>query len=69
MPGNLYEYFEEKANPSIIRINGERVEQAVKDGYLVLERNWKEDEIVLEIPKLVESRIDKMKVWIPFDKK
>jgi len=55
MPGNLYAYFEEKTDPPIAKINGETIEPVVKDGYMVLERNWKEDEIILEIPMAVRK--------------
>jgi DUF1680 family protein len=50
LPGDLYTYLEENANSPIVRMNGEEIQPLVKDGYMVLERTWKEDEIRLEFP-------------------
>jgi DUF1680 family protein len=50
LPGNLYAYLEENANSPIVRINGEAIKPLVKDGYIVLERTWKEDKVSLEFP-------------------
>jgi DUF1680 family protein len=50
LPEDLYTYLEESANSPIIRINGEEIKPLVKDGYMVLERTWKEDEVSLEFP-------------------
>ncbi|MBN1833954.1 MAG: glycoside hydrolase family 127 protein [Deltaproteobacteria bacterium] len=50
LPGDLYTYLEEKAHSPIIRVNGEEIKPSVKDGYIVLERTWKEDEVSLEFP-------------------
>jgi DUF1680 family protein len=51
LPGNLYTYLEEKTDSPVVRINGEPMEPLImKEGYLVFERSWKEDEINLEFP-------------------
>jgi DUF1680 family protein len=50
LPGDLYTYLEEDANSPIVRMNGEEIKPLVKDGYMVLERTWKEDEVSLEFP-------------------
>lgn len=50
LPGDLYTCLEESANSPIIRINGEEIKPLVKDGYMLLERTWKEDEVSLEFP-------------------
>jgi len=55
MPGNLYAYLEQKTDLPCVRINDEEIEPLVKDGYLVLERNWKEAEIRLELPMEVRK--------------
>jgi DUF1680 family protein len=50
LPGGLYTYLEENGNRPIVRMNGEEIEPLVKDGYMVLERTWKEDRISLDFP-------------------
>jgi DUF1680 family protein len=55
MPGNLYAYLEEKTIAPAVGINGETIEVSVNDGYLVLERIWKEDVISLEFPMPVRK--------------
>jgi DUF1680 family protein len=50
LPGDLYTYLEENANSPFLRMNGEEIQPLVKDGYIVLESTWKEDEIRLEFP-------------------
>jgi DUF1680 family protein len=55
MPGDLYVYLEQKTNLPFVRINGEAIETSVKDGYIALERNWKKDEITLELPMEVRK--------------
>ncbi len=52
LPGNLYAYLEEKTDSPVVRINDELIEPSAKDGYLLLERNWKENEISLEFPMM-----------------
>ncbi len=55
VPGNLYSYLEDKTDSPVVRINGEAIGPLAKDGYLVLERNWKEDEVSLEFPMTVRK--------------
>ena len=52
LPGHLYAYVDEKSDPPRVKINGKPIESAVKDGYLVLERSWKDDKISLEFPMI-----------------
>ena len=53
MPGNLYKYLYQ--NSPIVTVNGEITDVSSMDGYLVLERNWKKDEIILELPMSVRK--------------
>jgi DUF1680 family protein len=55
MPGNLYTYLEEKTDPVFVRINQKSAAPSVKDGYLVLEKIWKDDEISLKFPMNVRE--------------
>lgn len=55
MPGNLYAYLEEKADPVFIRVNQKSVEASVENGYLVLERIWNGDELSLQFPMNVRK--------------
>ncbi len=55
LPGNLYVYLKENADLPVVRINGEAMDPSVRNGYLILERNWKEDEINLEFPMAVRK--------------
>jgi DUF1680 family protein len=50
LPGNLYTYAGQKAASPVVSINGETMEPFIRDGYLVLERNWKEDAVSVEFP-------------------
>jgi DUF1680 family protein len=52
LPGDLYTCLEENANSPIIRINGEEIKPLIKDGYMVLERTWKVDDVSLEFPMM-----------------
>jgi DUF1680 family protein len=55
VPGNLYTYLEKNMDSPVLRINGEAMEPLLKDGYLVLERTWKGDEVSLELPMAVHK--------------
>ena len=55
MPGNLYSYTDEKNTKLIVMINNAKTEPVIKDGYIVLERSWKKDEIILDIPMEVRK--------------
>lgn len=50
MPGGLYSYIDKNNSTPAIMINGENTEPVIEDGYIVLERNWNEDQISLDIP-------------------
>jgi DUF1680 family protein len=62
LPGNLYIYPEKDINSPVVKINGEVIEPSVKDGYLVLERTWKADEVSLEFPISVRKVVADPKV-------
>jgi DUF1680 family protein len=55
VPGNLYSYLEEKTDSTVVRINGQSIEPPIRDGYLILEKSWKEDKISLEYPMTVRK--------------
>jgi DUF1680 family protein len=55
VPGNLYSYLEEKTDSPVVRINGQSIEPPIRDGYLILEKSWKEDKISLEYPMTVRK--------------
>jgi DUF1680 family protein len=62
LPGNLYIYPEKDINSPVVKINGEVIEPSVKDGYVVLERTWKADEVSLEFPISVRKVVADPKV-------
>ena len=62
LPSNLYSYLEEKRDSAAVSVNGEPIEPLVKDGYLELKRNWKEDEVKLEFPMTVRKVVADPKV-------
>jgi hypothetical protein len=55
MPGGLYSYIDKKNRTPAVMVNNEKIEPVIKDGYIVLERNWKDDEIILDIPMEVRK--------------
>jgi len=62
LPGDLYTYLDEKAASPVVSINGEVVEPSLEDGYVVLERNWENDEVRLEFPMTVRKIVADPKV-------
>ncbi|OOG73352.1 glycoside hydrolase family 127 protein [Algoriphagus sp. A40] len=56
VPGELYSFINEKMPAYSVAINGENVNGTVKNGYLVLNRNWKKgDKISLNFPMEVRE--------------
>ncbi|MDX1937589.1 MAG: glycoside hydrolase family 127 protein [Flavihumibacter sp.] len=59
MPSNLYRFKTETSSPVIIKVNGAAVTYHLKDGYAVIGRTWKKNDVVeVELPmevKLVET--------------
>jgi DUF1680 family protein len=55
LPDDLYTYLDEKTDSPVVSINGEVVEPSLEDGYVVLERSWKDDEVRLEFPMTVRK--------------
>lgn len=59
MPSNLYSFKTETSSPVIIKVNGAAVTYHLKDGYAVIGRTWKKNDVVeVELPmevKLVET--------------
>jgi DUF1680 family protein len=62
LPGDLYTYLEEKTDSPVVSINDEVVEPTQEDGYVVLERSWKNDEVRLEFPMAVKEIVADPKV-------
>ncbi len=55
LPGGLYAYLDEKPDDPVVAINGETIEASVNEGYLTLERIWKQDTISLQFPMAVRK--------------
>ncbi|MFT3738797.1 MAG: glycoside hydrolase family 127 protein [Breznakibacter sp.] len=50
-PGDLYAYTNHKDNKVTLRINGEEVGYTTRNGYAVIEREWKNgDQVLLQLP-------------------
>ncbi len=62
LPGDLYTYLEEKTDSPVVRVNGETIEPSIKDGYIVLEKIWKGDDISLEFPMIPRKVVADSKV-------
>ena len=50
LPGSLYTYVGQREDTPVVSINGAAIEPSIRDGYLVLERNWKEDTVSVTFP-------------------
>ncbi len=56
VPGELYSFLEEEPNNFTLEVNGEKVQATLKNGYLVLEREWKKgDRISYTLPMNVRE--------------
>lgn len=54
VPGSLYKYVEQENNQPIIKVNGENVQYTVENGYAVIKRKWKKEDIVnMDLPMRV----------------
>ena len=54
VPGNLYSYVTPREEKISIKVNGKPVDYKVKDGYAVITREWKkEDVIAYDLPMLI----------------
>jgi DUF1680 family protein len=62
LPGDLYTYLEEKTDSPVVSINDEVVEPTQEDGYVVLKRSWKDDEVKLEFIMAVRKVVADSKV-------
>ncbi|MEP7143760.1 MAG: beta-L-arabinofuranosidase domain-containing protein [Ferruginibacter sp.] len=57
-PGDLYRYESDEKSTPVIKVNGQTVQYSNADGYAVIERTWKKDDVVtVEFPMVVKRVI------------
>ena len=55
LPGDLYQYFDENSKKVSAHINGEELPLHLKNGYLAIDRIWKDgDEMTLDLPMPIQ---------------
>ncbi|MBN2007959.1 glycoside hydrolase family 127 protein [candidate division KSB1 bacterium] len=46
LPGNLYHYTDESAYPVVLKINSEPIDLSINKGFAIINRQWKDDDVV-----------------------
>ena len=58
IPGNLYRYIDDRADPPVLKVNGEGVPLNLELGFAVIRREWRSGDVVdLELPMSVRHTV------------